>query len=87
MKMEEQANLNSLTWDKCHGRKAKTIWFPATPDQQMQVNNIECELICMSEFKGDRDEIWICEVRNGVELARHNIRSIESIIWENTKTP
>lgn len=71
-------SLDNLKWDKCHGRKAKTIWFSGGQQQ----DNSELELVCVVDYRGDRDEIWICEVRDGKELARHNARAIESIVWE-----
>lgn len=82
-KTEIRKRMADLSWSKCHGRKAKTVWFPATPDNQMQLNNVESELICVVDHLGDRDEIWICEVRDGKELSRHNVRTIESIVWES----
>jgi hypothetical protein len=72
----------NLKWENCDGRKAKTVWFPATPDAQLQLNNVESELICVVEYMGDRSDVWICEVRDGKELSRHNAKTIESIIWE-----
>ena len=38
-------------------------------------------LMFESAYHGDRDEHWILEIVAGKEIARHNVRYIETIIW------
>ncbi len=38
-------------------------------------------LYCAVENMGDRAEVWIVEQCRGVEVARHNARMIETIVW------
>jgi len=74
--------MNDLTWAQCHGRKAKLVYFPATPEYEPVWASADgIELICVVDYRGDRDEIWICEVRDGNEVSRHNARTIRSIVW------
>lgn len=73
-----------LTWAACNNRKAKSIQLPATPDNQELLTNVESELVCVVDYRGDRDEIWIVEVRDGKELSRRNVRYIETIEWETS---
>lgn len=80
--LSHSQTIPDLTWASCHNRKAKVVQFPATPDNQEILNNVESELICVVDYRGDRDEIWIVEVRDGKELSRHNVKHIESIVWE-----
>lgn len=75
--------MSDLTWGACNNRKAKMVEFPATPDNQARLTNDRSELICVVDYRGDRDEIWIVEVQDGKELSRHNVKHIESIVWES----
>ena len=67
------------SWSSCHGRKAAKVWF----SNGEQINNVEHEIVCVKEYLGDRDEIWMVLMREGKELARHNTRYVESIQWES----
>lgn len=49
----------------------------------MAVGTEECDrLVLRKEFHGDRDDDWILQLKNGVELARYNPRYIEAIMWK-----
>ena len=71
------ALLDGISWQKRHGHKAKNVQF----QNGDQLNNVESALICTVEYHGDRDEIWIVEVRDGKEMSRHNCKHVESIVW------
>ncbi len=40
------------------------------------------ELLYEKKYHGDRDEEWILQIEDGVEVARHNVRYLESVWWE-----
>ena len=44
-------------------------------------------LMLSCEFHGDHDEDWIIETRDGVEIARHNVRYVETIQWADALKP
>ena len=67
-----------LSWSNRHGRKVKTAWLPNGD----QINNVETDVVCIVDNRGDRDEIWLVVIRDGKELSRHNTRHVESIQWE-----
>lgn len=62
----------------------KSIWWPTTPDgtQERLTANDKMTLRFLDEYLGDRNERWVLQIENGVEIARHNARFLESIVWE-----
>ena len=36
-------------------------------------------------YHGDHDEVWIVEMVGVVEVARHNPRYVETIVWEDER--
>jgi len=43
----------------------------------------DVELI-LTGLRGDRDEFWIVQTKDGAEVARHNPRYVETIEWAKT---
>lgn len=71
-------------WSSYHGRKVKEAWIADTSGGACKIyNNIESELVCIVEYMGDRSDVWICKIREGKEITRHNAKYLESIIWED----
>ena len=68
-----------------NGKRAKAIFFATVPDDPAGNGIHATETVSLeyeSECHGDRDEIWIVEKHEGKEVARHNVKFIESIQWE-----
>ncbi len=64
-----------------NGRKIKGIIWADRPAFWAQKHDIGNLVFC-STYHGDRDEHWVVELKDGKEVARHNPRYIESIIWQ-----
>ncbi len=65
-------------------KKIKAIYWPDTETEQGRclVTGPECgELTLANFYHGDHDENWIIQTLNGVEVARHNPRYVETIQW------
>jgi hypothetical protein len=73
---------HKMTFQDLNGKKARWIIFSGDEVAYIAAKD-GVELICMFEYLGDHSEIWIAEIKNGVEEARHNIRYIVSVEWEN----
>uniref|UniRef100_A0A6H1ZA13 Uncharacterized protein n=1 Tax=viral metagenome TaxID=1070528 RepID=A0A6H1ZA13_9ZZZZ len=66
-----------------NGLFAKSIWLPGNEgraDGVIAKNGLILETL--NEFHGEYDIDWIIQKENGVEVARHNTKYIETIIWE-----
>ena len=67
-----------------HKRKIKQVWWPDTEEEKGR--NISEEgkttLMLSATYHGDHDEFWILQLYDGKEVARHNPRYVESIIWK-----
>lgn len=61
-----------------HGKKAKRVWFV---DEESLTATDSRMLIFTINYHGDRDECWIVQQENGVEVARHNCKYIATIEW------
>lgn len=78
------ANEFAMEWPKEmgfeNGRKVRKVIFPNGD----QLENAEHELICYvpSEFSNNDEGVWILGIRDGREIERHNVKYIESIVWE-----
>lgn len=66
-----------------HGKKIEAVWWPdnATETGRNLSSKEGIELELSVTYHGDHDEIWIIEKSHGAEIARHNPRFVESIIW------
>lgn len=66
------------------GRKIKEVRWPPNADNDPGDRIIadgENEILWVNSFHGDHDKDWIVQTKGGKEIARHNPRYIESIIW------
>ena len=67
-----------------NGRKINAVYWPDTEAEQGRclVAGDQCgDLWLSATYHGDRDEFWIVQEKSGVEVARHNMRLVESIQW------
>ena len=62
-----------------HGRAIQTITW--TDGRAVMSATEKSRLVFISEYHGDHDEDWVLVVEGDKEMARHNTRFIESIIW------
>jgi hypothetical protein len=68
-----------------HGKKIASVWWPDTDTEQgrhLRANDGR-DLNLSVTHHGDHDEVWIVESKGGREVARHNPRYVESIVWED----
>ena len=67
-----------------NGKRIREVWFPADANGQIQRLLAEpgLELRLSVTHHGDHDEVWIVQSRDGVEIARHNPRYVETVTWE-----
>ena len=73
------------TWDIMHGRKIKLISWPNTDGGEVGTLSVPSsygdEMSFTMENLGDHGAAWVSVVKGGVEVARHNARYIEAIVW------
>ncbi len=69
-----------------NGRKIKMVTWPDSGDELGRCisTNEKCSIELCSTYHGDRDEVWVVVIskETGNEVERHNVKYIESIIWE-----
>lgn len=61
-----------------NGKKVHSVVFSNGDTIRDQIGN---ELALSATHHGDHDEFWIVVTNKGKEIARHNLRYIESIEW------
>ncbi len=66
-----------------HGRSVKAICWPdsGTECGRMLQASETYSLIYEETYLGDRTECWFVGMVDGIEVARHNAKFVESIIW------
>lgn len=71
-----------------HKKEIKQVWWPDNEAEQgrhISSNDEGLHIEISATYHGDHDEFWIVEYKaeNGElrEVARHNPRYIESIVW------
>ena len=67
-----------------NGRKISAVHWPDTESEQGRclVASEQTGDLWLSETSHvDGDELWIVQEKNGVEVARHNMKMVESIYW------
>lgn len=73
------------TWDDMHGRKISKIFWPDTESEQGRELSVPShhadEMSFSMENLGDHGAAWVSVIKGGIEIARHNARYIESIVW------
>ena len=67
-----------------NGRKVYAVWWPDVKGNKGVLiksgRNRILEMSC--SHHGDHDEFWIIEMNaDRKELARHNVKYVESIVW------
>lgn len=68
-----------------HGKKVKMISWPDSENElgrYISAGGQYGELTLSALYHGDRDEFWVVQTKDGEEVARHNARYIESIVWQ-----
>ena len=67
-----------------HGKKIASVYWTDTETEQGRylASDGEITLELSITYHGDHDEIWVVQLKNGKEVARHNPRYIETIAWE-----
>lgn len=70
-------------WLEHDGREVDSItWADTETDKGQQLTRTPVQkLVLHAEYMGDRTEVWVGCYRDGKEVARHNARMIESIVW------
>lgn len=70
-------------WQQFNGRKVARIDFPQVSDTSCPyvASDDERTLVCHVEYMGDRTEVWVAHMKDGVETARYNVRLAETIVW------
>ncbi|MDY6895258.1 MAG: hypothetical protein SVO01_07595 [Thermotogota bacterium] len=66
-----------------HGKEIREVWWPDSRNEHGRhiKSNGYISISLNVTFCGDRTEAWIVEICNGEEIARHNPRYVESILW------
>jgi hypothetical protein len=80
-----------MTSNPNNGREIKQVFWPVTEPEKgrcLVADGYGCGRLTLAcEYHGDHDEDWIIETRNGVEVARHNVRYVETIQWSDAPMP
>lgn len=63
-----------------HGKKIKTVTWPDSGEDLGRC--IQSGSNGDISLSSDHDELWIIQIKDGVEIARHNVRYVESIVWD-----
>ena len=66
------------------GKAISRIWFIADNGENIQADSV-FSLELSATHHGDRDDFWIVQKKDGVEIARHNPRAISTIEWREPK--
>ena len=70
---------------KMHGRRIQYIeldprWTEGgNPESVGRYDDIDLKL--SATHHGDHDQFWVIASRNGMEIARYNVRGIQHIVW------
>lgn len=66
-----------------NNRNIRAVHWPDTESEQgRSLRSPECgDLVFVSEYRGDHSLDWIVQCVNGKEVARHNARYVETIVW------
>lgn len=66
------------------GKAVAKITFPDRPHEfNISItakDGLTMEIL--NEYQGDRSDIWVVVFKENKEIERHNVKYIESIIWE-----
>ena len=73
------------SWESKHGKAVSKIEWPlfdGVGGKQI-LETDERKMHCEFYYLGDHAEVWIVVKVGGVEQARHNVKSLDSIHWSN----
>ena len=66
------------------GKKIAAVYWPNSDIEKVVCLRIghDCDDLYLSATNhGDRSELWIVQIFEGAEVARHNARYVETIVW------
>jgi hypothetical protein len=61
-----------------NGKKVDTIYWPGE-NKEVGIEGEGHELTC--HYHGEHGDLWIMETYDGKEVAAHNMKYIESVVW------
>ena len=74
--------MSQSNWLARDGNSIERILFP-TPNRSSIIEGTKnVSLTLIAEYMGDRTEVWVVEKRDEKEIARHNARMLETIVWK-----
>jgi len=69
-------------YDRMKGRQIESIWWPDNDTESGRHIKAEGTHTLQLEYIYGEDDSWVLQLENGIEVARHNVRYIETIIWK-----
>jgi hypothetical protein len=64
-----------------NGKQVKRIWWRGANGDASMFTEGQRTLRLSATHHGDRDEFWIVQYEDMIEVARHNCRNIATIEW------
>lgn len=64
-----------------NGKQVKRIWWNGANGDESLAAEGQRTLMLAATFHGDRDEFWVVQFEDMVEVARHNCKHIATIEW------
>ena len=63
------------------GKQVKEIWWLSANGDESLIAQGQRTLYLSATYHGDRDEFWVIQYDDMIEVARHNCKYIASIKW------
>jgi len=67
-----------------NGKQVQCIVWENADGEQTVTAKGQVTLMLSATYHGDRDEFWIIQFEDMVEVARHNCKYIASVVWIKT---
>lgn len=64
-----------------NGKQVKRIWWKGANGDESMATEGQRTLMLAATYHGDRDEFWVVQYEDAVEVARHNCKYIVTIEW------
>ena len=65
-----------------HGRPVSYLVFMGQQEETIRIGTAQCDaLICKAESYGHSCIEWVIQIKDGIEVARHNTQYIASIYF------
>lgn len=64
-----------------NGKQVKRIWWNGANGDESMTTEGQRTLMLAATHHGDRDEFWVVQYEDTVEVARHNCKYIATIEW------